>query len=881
MPDPTLDLDEAAAFLQRVYGNAPGLLAISHQNAAKRFQGDSGHHNNHRSLLAQVKHLDAAGARGIYLRTTTLATPPAPGSRGTAHDSYALPGLWADVDFGTDGHKPGPNALPLPPDADSARRIVTESGLPAPSLWVHSGGGLYPWWLLDEPLIIDDSNRAMSTDVSTAWQQALRRPAAHLGWEYGAGVGDLSRVLRLPGTLNRKTDTPRPCKVIQDTGQAYTFSELAYALTTLPVPEPTPAAPPRPQPRRDVVPLTPGTSAFDQLDAATTFDDILTGAGWTLHRGNHPGAVDQCWTRPGDPDNPCSAHTLTARPEVLVVHSELAGLPTGGGQKLTRGRVFSHLHHGGNESAAAADILAAIGGRPCTPAAAALPLPRSTPPVSAPTPTTHADLGTLGVRAVELEQERVAHEHQAERLRRSEAGGVNGGAAADDEAPNELDERSAFECDLASEAHRMRVRQAAQELVRAEKAKSTELPTFMRLDDFLARPLPPITHRVEKLWPAGGNVLLAAQWKAGKTTLRDNLVRSLVDGTPFLGRFSVDNATPCSVALIDFELDEQTLQRWLDDQDFANPERIQILSMRGRASTFNILDEHVRSRWAVMLRDLGVTQVVIDCLRPILDALSLSEDKEAGRFLEALDELAHQAGVREKFLVHHMGHSSERSRGDSRLLDWPDALWKLTRLKDDDDPTLDDPAGPRFFSAFGRDVNHPESELTFDPATRHLALGDGAVNRKAAGAVRKAHAARPAVLEAVRKTPGMGIRQIRHKCDGHGNPAIDAAVKQLIEEGVIEVVKSGQKHCHYDITVPTVPNGANDVPRHGGVNRARVPLSTDTHPEHPDTDHHLPGTGTVNPDQFEKPTGPSRCDICGYHTPTQGHSDGCPQRSAS
>ena len=28
---------------------------------------------------------------------------------------------------------------------------------------------------------------------------------------------------------------------------------------------------------------------------------------------------------------------------------------------------------------------------------------------------------------------------------------------------------------------------------------------------------------------------------------------------------------------------------------------------------------------------------------------------------------------------------------------------------------------------------------------------------------------------------------------------------------------------------------------------------------------------------FRAPRGPGRCDWCGFHKPTQGHRDGCPQ----
>lgn len=366
---------EVRSWFDRVYEHAPGKLSVVYMDNTGRFHGAGGTVNTITDAVDRVTALDKAGAKGIYLRTTTLARPLAPHERGTEADSHALPGLWADVDFGTIGHKPGPG-LPLPPDAEAAWHIVTGSHLPPPTLWVHSGGGLYPWWLLDEPFVLDDTTRPAAIKLSTGWQGELKRSAEQLGYEYGAGVGDLARVLRIPGTTNRKDGQERPCRVVQDTGAAYTFQELQAAIQKAPSRPVTPPQPPRI--RVDILGIG-GPSAFDLLDQHTTFNDILTGAGWTIHQGTHPQSVQQCWTRPGDPDSLCSAHTLTAQPAVLVVHSELAGLPTGGGQKLTRGRLFAHLHHHGDERAAALDLFAAVGGRPCTPAAAALPLPQAAP----------------------------------------------------------------------------------------------------------------------------------------------------------------------------------------------------------------------------------------------------------------------------------------------------------------------------------------------------------------------------------------------------------------------------------------------------------------------------------------------------------------------
>ena len=170
--------------------------------------------------------------------------------------------------------------------------------------------------------------------------------------------------------------------------------------------------------------------------------------------------------------------------------------------------------------------------------------------------------------------------------------------------------------------------------------------------------------------------MLSAQYKSGKTVLVDNLVRSLADGDDFLGRFTVQPAR--RIVVMDDELSESTLRRWLRDQGIVNTAAVaDVVSLRGRLGAFNILDDRCRNQWAARLADLGCDYLVLDCLRPLLDALGLDESREAGRFLVAFDTLLADAGTEDAALVHHMGHQNERARGDSRLQDWPDAIWKV------------------------------------------------------------------------------------------------------------------------------------------------------------------------------------------------------------
>jgi RecA-family ATPase len=160
-------------------------------------------------------------------------------------------------------------------------------------------------------------------------------------------------------------------------------------------------------------------------------------------------------------------------------------------------------------------------------------------------------------------------------------------------------------------------------------------------------------------------VILAAQFKAGKTTLVGNLTRSLLDGDLWLGKYPV---TPLdgSVALLDFEMSGPQLTDWLRDQGIKNSNKVVLVPMRGRAPAFDLLTEDVRARWASLLKSKRVGYLILDCLRPIMDGLGLDEHHDAGRFLVALDELLREAAIPDCLVVHHMGHTPTSGRVATR-----------------------------------------------------------------------------------------------------------------------------------------------------------------------------------------------------------------------
>jgi hypothetical protein len=271
-------------------------------------------------------------------------------------------------------------------------------------------------------------------------------------------------------------------------------------------------------------------------------------------------------------------------------------------------------------------------------------------------------------------------------------------------------------------ADNLRAQGDARRRVAADEAGDLTLPPVTNLDALLAKEDDPVRFRIDGVWPAGGaKVLCAAPAGGGKTTLSGNLVRSLADGDPFLGKFAV-NHTAHRIVVIDNEMTEPMLRRWLRRQQVRNTAAVaDVVNLRGQAGLFDMSNHRLRGEWARRLRDLGCDVVIFDCLKPVLEAMGLDENRETGKFLYPFAEMLADAGVEDVLVHHHMGHANERARGDSTLLGWTEANWKIVR-KDDH------LARPRFFSTDKvRDADEPVGEglLSFDPATGHLTYVGG------------------------------------------------------------------------------------------------------------------------------------------------------------
>lgn len=201
----------------------------------------------------------------VYVRATSMLDIPDDGYRGSAEDSYAMPGIWADIDILGDAHK----AKDLPPDIATATAIANCTELP-PSIIVHSGNGIQAWWVFKEPVAFSDKNHIHAgNQLVQQWQAILANHARSLGYRIDA-THDLARIMRLPGTLNLKDPSkPKPV-TFTDYGHRYNPSDF-LEIVKIQAPKPVKAHASRPSSPASLLPILDGCSWLRHCrdDAAT------------------------------------------------------------------------------------------------------------------------------------------------------------------------------------------------------------------------------------------------------------------------------------------------------------------------------------------------------------------------------------------------------------------------------------------------------------------------------------------------------------------------------------------------------------------------------------------------------------------------------------
>jgi hypothetical protein len=200
------------------------VYSLCWQYAGRAFE--SVQHKYLHELTAHAQQIDTSGSESVWIRCTPMR--PVVEGRGLAEDSVALMGLIADLDVRGVGH----SSDRLPDSEREALLLITKAELPPPSRLVRTGGGLSAWWKFEVPLLItDEDSLGKAAELSERWQRRLidSHPNTKID-----NVGDLSRVMRLPGTTNRKQGSARACVVLGEApGPSYVVADITALLDRL------------------------------------------------------------------------------------------------------------------------------------------------------------------------------------------------------------------------------------------------------------------------------------------------------------------------------------------------------------------------------------------------------------------------------------------------------------------------------------------------------------------------------------------------------------------------------------------------------------------------------------------------------------------------
>ncbi len=175
-------------------------------------------------LLANNAHAD------VYFGIGLSPQNYGPNARCKSKDVCVVPGLWADVDYAHALHQ----KQNLPPTKADVVGLITSSLPPhlQPTITIHTGHGYQFYWLFKEPFVIETAQeRVEIEDLCRRWQYTLKYHAASRGWEVDSTF-DLSRVFRLPGSLNRKGD-PVPVTCEQTCGDRYNPEDFEQVLVDI------------------------------------------------------------------------------------------------------------------------------------------------------------------------------------------------------------------------------------------------------------------------------------------------------------------------------------------------------------------------------------------------------------------------------------------------------------------------------------------------------------------------------------------------------------------------------------------------------------------------------------------------------------------------
>ena len=160
----------------------------------------------------------------VYYRVNLLGAPLASEfERGKANDNAFVTHFVCDIDYGQSGHA----KTNLVPNVEAATEILLKT-LP-PTKILHSGGGVYGVYLLNEPF---DVRRAEDNERAKAIGQAIEKGLSKFGEVDSINNG--THVIRPQGSVNHKRQKLFQVCEITGTNQRFTIEQLEKLFQTKP-----------------------------------------------------------------------------------------------------------------------------------------------------------------------------------------------------------------------------------------------------------------------------------------------------------------------------------------------------------------------------------------------------------------------------------------------------------------------------------------------------------------------------------------------------------------------------------------------------------------------------------------------------------------------
>jgi len=207
--------ENVITYLRTLYAEAPDGYVVVWEKTGKQ---SIAFHVTQLEACAQQLTLWAVD-RDVYVSRGLQGNPPM--GRGDEAGVTCVTALTLDLDTLEGLHK----ETDLPATSDEALELLNKTGLPDPTQVLHTGGGLLCVWQLAEPAMLNtQAERDDLKALSKAWESRVGGVLKASGYSLDA-THNLDRLIRVPGTLNHKTNPPKPVRILTSRGGHVTIEQ--------------------------------------------------------------------------------------------------------------------------------------------------------------------------------------------------------------------------------------------------------------------------------------------------------------------------------------------------------------------------------------------------------------------------------------------------------------------------------------------------------------------------------------------------------------------------------------------------------------------------------------------------------------------------------